>query len=114
MWKYIQIKGFTMKKKDINMGIIKNAFAYGVLTILNEGYKMWNGEENKHRLVKEIERQRYKNGKLDPAIPNDLCDALEYAIVPYYTNCYNMSFPFRQAKINAHYDDVRRMAGLIK
>ncbi len=55
MWKYIDIKGFTMKKKDINLGIIKNAFAYNVLTILNEGTTMWNGEVNKHRLAKEIE-----------------------------------------------------------
>jgi hypothetical protein len=35
-----------MKKKDINMGIIKNAFAYGVLTILTEGSFMWDKEEN--------------------------------------------------------------------
>lgn len=116
MWKYIQIRGFTMKKKDINMGIIKNAFAYGVLTILNEGYKMWNGEENKHRLAKEIERQRYKNGKLDPAIKNDLCDALEYGLVPFYNNCYNISFPIRKRDYeqSAHYNEIKKLAGLKK
>ena len=113
MWKYIDIKGFTMKKKDINMGIIKNAFAYGVLTILNEGSFMWNKEENKHRLAKEIEKQRYKNGKLDPAIKNDLVDALEYGLVPYYNNCYNISFPIRKRNYeqSAHYNDIRKMAG---
>ena len=47
MWRFIDIKGFTMKKKDINMGIIKSAVAYGVLTILNEGSLMWNKDENK-------------------------------------------------------------------
>ena len=114
LWRNIKIKGFTLKKKDINLGLIKNAFAYNTLTIMNEGLYDWKGRRNAHRLEREILKQRYKNGKLDPSIPNDLCDALEYAIVPYYTNCYNMSFPFRQAKINAHYDDVRRMAGLIK
>lgn len=112
MWKYISIKAFTMKKKDINMGIIKNAFAYGVLTILNEGYKMWNGEPNKHRLAREIEKQRYKNGKLDPAIKNDGCDSLEYGLVPYYTNCYNLSFPIRKRNYEqtAHYNEIRSLA----
>ena len=81
LWKHIVIKGFTMKKKDINLGIIKNAFAYGVLTILNEGAITWDNRNNKHRLAKEIESQRYKNGKLDPSIPNDLCDALEYGLM---------------------------------
>lgn len=113
MWKHINIKAFTMKKKDINLGIIKNAFAYGVLTILNEGMTMWNGKPNKHRLAKEIEAQRYKNGKLDPAIKNDGCDSLEYALIPYYINCYNLSFPIRKRNYEelAHYNDIKKMAG---
>lgn len=112
MWKYIQIRSFTLKKKDINLGIIKNAFAYGVLIILNEGTRMWNGETNNHRLVKEIEKQRYKNGKLNPEIKNDLCDALEYALVPYYSNCYNLSYPIRmRERASSHYDDIRKLAG---
>lgn len=116
LWKHIQIKAFTMKKKDMNMGIIKNAFAYGVLTILNEGPYTWNRGENKHRLAKEIEKQRYKNGKLDPAIKNDLCDALEYGLIPYYTNCYNMSFPIRKKyyEETSHYNDIRQMVGIKK
>ena len=115
LWKQIQIKGFTMKKKDTNMGIIKNAFAYGVLTILNEGVYKWDKTINKHRLAKEIERQRYKNGKLDPEIKNDLCDALEYGLVPYYNNCYNISFPVRKREAEAsHYDDIRKLANFIK
>ena len=113
LWKYIHIKGFTMKKKDINLGIIKNAFAYNVLTILNEGVITWDKRNNKHRLAKEIESQRYKNGKLDPAIPNDLCDALEYGLIPYYTNCYNLSFPFRvNEREKSHYDDIRKLANV--
>lgn len=113
LWKFVDIKGFTKKKKDVNMGIIKNAFAYEVLTILNEGATMWDGKPNKHRLAKEIEAQRYKNGKLDPKIKNDGCDALEYGLIPYYSNCYNLSFPIRVSK-SAHYDDIRRSAGYIK
>lgn len=112
-WKNVQIKGFTMKKKDTNMGIIKNAFAYNVLTILNEGVYTWNREINKHRLAKEIEAQRYKAGKLDPTIPNDFCDALEYGLVPYYSNCYNISFPIRinrNPKEDNHYNDIRKSA----
>lgn len=114
LWQQIQIKGFTMKKKDINLGIIKNAFAYEVLTILNEGLYQWDNSANKHRLAKEIEAQRYKNKKLDPAIKNDLCDALEYGLIPYYSNCYNLSFPIRvrDYKEKAHYNDIRKLANM--
>lgn len=113
LWRTITIKGFTLKKKDVNLGIIKNAFAYGVLTILNEGLYSWNGEPNGHRLVKEIEKLRYKNGKLDPNIPNDFTDALEYGLIPYYTNCYNMSYPIRKEQQRiAHYDDIRVSANI--
>lgn len=115
LWREIKIKGFTLKKKDTNLGIIKNAFAYGVLTILNEGLRMWDGSVNKHRLVKEIEQQRYKNGKLDPKIKNDLCDALEYGLVPYYSNCYNLSFPIRKRNADkSHYDEIRQLAKMKK
>lgn len=115
LWSNLKIKGFTMKKKDTNLGIIRNAFAFNVLTILNEGYHCWDGSLNKHSLVKEIEAQRFKNGKLDPAIPNDCCDALEYGLIPYYTNCYNLSYPIRkQQAINSHYEDIRKLARIIK
>lgn len=114
LWKFIEVKAFTLKKKDINLGIIKNAFAYGVLTILNEGGRKWDGSLNEHRMAKEIEKQRYKNGKLDPAIPNDLCDALEYGLVPYYSNCYNLSFPIRIKAIeqSSHYKEIRDLANI--
>ena len=116
MWGAIKIKAFTMKKKDINLGIIKNAFAYDVLKILNEGDYNWRRGKNTHRLAKEIERQRYKNGKLDPSIKNDLCDALEYGLIPYYTNCYNLSFPIRKAQWEefSHYNDIRKSVRLAK
>ena len=114
LWKNIKVKAFTLKHKDVNLGIIKNAFAYGVLTILNEGLHDWRGNINRHRLVNEIEKQRYKNGRLDPSIPNDLCDALEYGLVPFYNNCYNLSFPVRKAQADAHYDDIRKLARIIK
>lgn len=117
LWRFVRVMGFTMKKKyDVNLGIIRNAFAYGVLTVLNEGALMWDKKPNKHRLAKEIEKQRFKNGKLDPKIPNDLCDALEYGVIPYYTNCYNISFPVRKQASNnqAHYEDIRKLANLKK
>ena len=112
LWRNVLIKGFTMKKKDINLGIIKNAFAFNVLIILNEGKTDWQGRPNSHRLAKEIEKQRYKNGKLDPSIENDLCDALEYGLIPFYSNCYNLSFPIRKAQADAHYNEIRKLANL--
>jgi len=110
LWSKIRVYGFTQKKKDTNLGVLRNAFHYGVLTILNEGYKNWEGALNTHRLCHEIESQRFKNGKLDPKIPNDLCDALEYGVIPYYSNCYNISFPVRQKDANNHINDIRRIA----
>lgn len=113
LWSKIKVKGFTMKKKDVNLGIIKNAFAYGVLTILDEGPTNWEGNRNTHKLCHEIEAQRYKNGKLDPYIPNDLCDALEYGLIPYYTNCYNLSFPVRYRNYKeSHYQEIIKLANL--
>lgn len=116
LWKFVKVMGFTAKKKDTNLGIIKNAFAYGVLTILNEGLYQWDNSPNKHRLASEIEKQRYKNRKLNPDIPNDLCDALEYGLIPYYSNCYNLSFPIRirNYRQSAHYDDIVKFANMSK
>lgn len=114
IWRKAHIEKFTLKKKDINLGVLRNAFHYGVLTILNEGYKNWRGEVNEHRLVHEIESQRFKNGKLDPKIKNDLCDALEYGVIPYYSNCYNISFPLRlQDKRASHYEEIRNIANFV-
>lgn len=114
MWRFIDIRAFTIKKKDTNLGIIKNAFAFGVLIILNEGTYMWNGMANKHRLAKEIEKQRYKNNKLDAKIKNDLCDALEYGLIPYYSNCYNLSFPIRKRMSDekSHLDEIVKLANI--
>ena len=100
IWKYVKVCRFTMKKKDFNMGIIKSALALKVLMILNEGKYEWNGARNHHWLCHELEAQRYKNGKLDASIPNDVVDSLEYALIPYYTNCYNLSWPIRASEIN--------------
>lgn len=112
LWSKIDIKRFTKKKKDVNMGIIKNAFAYGVLTILNEGTAMWDGRQNKHRLRHEIESQRYKGltRKLDPAIANDLVDALEYGLIPYYVNVYNISFPVRKQNDKSKRKEIASIA----
>jgi phage terminase large subunit len=109
IWRGIRIFKFTQKKKDYNMGIIKSAFALNVIKILNEGKWEWNGARNHHWLCHELEAQRYKNGKLDPAIPNDVVDALEYAMIPYYTNCFNLSWPIRANEINMLNEMHQRM-----
>lgn len=109
IWKFIQIRKFTMKKKDFNMGIIKSALALNVLKILNEGRYEWSGARNHHWLCHELEAQRYRNGKLDPAIPNDVVDGLEYGLIPYYTNCFNLSYPIRANEINKLDEMQKRM-----
>lgn len=112
LWKDVKVCAFTKKRKkyEVNLNVIRSAFIYNTLTILNEGKYNWLGKENKHRLDREIVALRFKNGKLDPSIPNDFCDALEYALVPYYSNCYKLSFPVRKE----NYDKIRKMANLEK
>jgi hypothetical protein len=61
-------------------------------------------------LCHELEAQRYKNGKLDASIPNDVVDALEYGLIPYYTNCFNLSWPIRANEANKLNDMRQRMA----
>ena len=69
---------------------------------------MWNGQQNKHRLRNEIESLRYKGltRKLDPAIKNDLTDALEYGLIPYYINTFNVSFPVRKSNDKSKRKDI--------
>ena len=100
MWRNIKIMSFTQKKKQFNISIIQNAFAYGVVKILNEGRTDIFGRFNAHVLKNELISQRWKNGKLDDRIENDCTDAFEYGLVPFYTNCYNMSYPFRADQNN--------------
>lgn len=113
IWRNIIIKKFTMKKKDYNMGLIKSALALKVITILNEGKYEWDGTRNHHWLCHELEAQTYKNGKLDPAIPNDVVDGLEYGLIPYYTNCYNLSWPTRNED-NSKVSEVLKRAEVYK
>ncbi len=112
LWRQLDIRKFSLKKKDTNLRVLKNALAYNVVTILNEGVGTWEGTANTHRLINEIQKQRYKNNKLDASIPNDLVDAWEYGMVTYYANCFNLSFPRRTLKDTAHYNDIRRIAKL--
>ena len=108
IWNNIKIFSFTKKKKDFNVHIIQDAFAYGVVKILNTGRYDIMGNLNKHYLVHEIQALKWKNGKLDPSIPNDCTDAFEYGLVPYYTNCYNLSFPIRASGEN-HLSEIKKM-----
>ena len=108
LWRDIKIASFTQKKKQFNIAIIQNAFAYGIVKILNEGPQTIFGNINHHYLKNELTAQKWKNGKLDPRIENDVTDAFEYGLVPFYTNCYNLSYPFRSDKIN-HIGDMRNL-----
>jgi hypothetical protein len=37
-------------------------------------------------------------------------DALEYGLIPYYTNCFNLSWPIRANEANKLNDMRQRMA----
>jgi len=39
-----------------------------------------------------------QNKKIDPTIPNDCTDALQYAVMMVLRNPYNLTFPERRAR----------------
>jgi len=104
LWSLISIYEFTNKDKERNLGIIRDVLRNQLITILeDEEDWVWHirpaGMKLKEdQLVYELEAQIYiydeqGKGRLDPTIPNDLTDALEYAVIPLFINCFHVYFP---------------------
>ena len=73
------------------------AFANGTLKIVN--VDKYSPQYSNKKLVEQIKAQRYlENGKLDPTIPNDFPDALQYAVMMVLKNPYNLTFPERRLR----------------
>lgn len=85
-------------KKDImqTTDIVNNAFARGVLCILNfKGYYNYYRNtfiESENQLVIDLELMTWdkNNEKYDPSVPNDCADAFRYAVCTYYANPENI------------------------
>ena len=85
-------------KKDIlqTTDIVNNAFARGVLRILNFGgyYNYYRKEfiTSENQLVIDLELMTWdeRNEKYDPSVPNDCADAFRYAVCTFYANPENI------------------------
>ena len=93
---WYNVRKFT--KKDImqTTDVVNNAFARGVLCILNfKGYYNYyrnRFEEGENQLVVDLELMTWdeKNEKFDDSIPNDCADAFRYAVNTFYANPENI------------------------
>ena len=85
-------------KKDImqTTDVVNNAFARGVICILNfNGYYNYYRNQfitGENQLVVDLELMTWdeKNEKFDDSIPNDCADAFRYAVCTYYQNPENI------------------------
>ena len=95
-WRNVYLFPYTSKQeKSEQLDMVNAAFANGVLTVVNVD-KYSPQYSNKH-LVKQIKALRYlENKKIDPTIPNDCTDALQYAVMMVLNNPFNLTFPQRK------------------
>ena len=102
-WRNVRLFAYTDKQdKEEQLDLVNTAFANGVLRIVN--VDNYSPKYSNAMLVKQIKALRYlTTGKIDPTIPNDCTDALQYATMTVLRNPYNLTFPERRAKYDADY-----------
>lgn len=97
-WRNVRILTYKDKQeKEKQLDMVNAAFANGVLTIVN--VDKFSPQYSNSKLVEQIKALRYlDNKKIDPTIPNDCTDALQYAVMMVLNNPYNLTFPQRLSK----------------
>ena len=102
-WRNVRLFAYTDKQdKEEQLDLVNTAFANGVLRVVN--VDNYSPKYSNAMLVKQIKALRYlATGKIDPTIPNDCTDALQYATITVLRNPYNLTFPERRAKYDADY-----------
>lgn len=102
-WRNVSLFPYRDKdEKETQLGIVNTAFANGVLTVVN--VDKYSPQYSNKMLVEQIKDLRLAdNGKIDPTIPNDCTDALQYAAMTVLGNPYNLTFPERKARYDNDY-----------
>jgi len=102
-WRNVSLFAYKDKdEKETQLGIVNTAFANGVLTVVN--VDKYSPQYSNKTLVDQIKDLRLaENGKIDPTIPNDCTDALQYAAMTVLRNPYNLTFPERKARYDNDY-----------
>lgn len=94
-WRNVIIRPYTDKKdKEQQLDVINAGFANGLLKVVN--VNAFSPRYSNDKLVEQIKALRLMdNKKIDPTIPNDCTDALQYAVMMVLKNPYNLTFPKR-------------------
>ena len=97
-WRNVRLFAYKDKQeKEHQLDLMNAAFANGTLKIVN--VDKYSSQYSNKKLVEQIKAQRYlENGKLNPTIPNDFPDALQYAVMMVLKNPYNLTFPERRLR----------------
>lgn len=97
-WRNVRLFAYKDKQeKEHQLDLMNAAFANGTLKIVD--VDKYSPQYSNKKLVEQIKAQRYlENGKLNPTIPNDFPDALQYAVMMVLKNPYNLTFPERRLR----------------
>lgn len=97
---YHIVKSFTTKNIIRNNSAVNNCFARNCGFIIDYGgyfdYSSNRFIECRDPLAEQLESVVWKGTKFDPAIPNDISDALTYGLSVYYENPDNLYLPERR------------------
>lgn len=90
-------QGSNTMTKEQQLDMINASFANGVLTVVN--VDKFSPQYSNKKLIEQIKALRLlDNKKIDPTIPNDCTDALQYAVMMVLRNPYSLTFPERKAR----------------
>lgn len=97
-WRNVRLFAYKDKQeKEKQLDMVNAGFANGVLKVVN--VDKYSPQYSNSKLVEQIKALRLlENKKIDPTIPNDCTDALQYAVMMVLNNPYNLSFPQRLAR----------------
>lgn len=97
-WRNVRLFAYKDKQeKEQQLDLLNAAIANGTLTIVNVDH--FSPKYSNKQLVEQIRALRLlPNKKIDPTIPNDCTDALQYGAMMVLRNPYNLTFPERKAR----------------
>lgn len=96
-WRNVRLLPYKSKQeKEKQLDEVNAAFANNILTVVN--VDKFSPQYSNEKLVEQIKALRLlENKKIDPTIPNDFTDALQYAVMMVLKNPYSLTFPARKA-----------------
>jgi len=102
-WRNVLLLAYTDKQdKEQQLDLVNAAIGNGVLTVVD--VDKYSPQYTNRPLVDQIKDLRtLENGKIDPTIPNDCTDALQYGAMTVLGNPYNLTFPERKKRYDNDY-----------